>query len=288
MRAPDGQRLCRACRRAESPGDAQDVLRELSDSQRPAPTQPGAKSGITGRGLGCIVIACVASLAVLLAVVERPSGPSQSGAGQVVAQASAGRADDAEADDAVRMLRAYYELGQAVAVADDRWAKCHDETVGFDALLACAKGVHEEVARLRAKLPPVRAASGACGHEVEGAHRAYIEGQERFHADVVAWLEKYRTALARPLSRAALPDGACDAAPKACEAQPIVYAETYGAGDGASYARVNGIECTKRLFRCGPADNVCFVNKVASRLGLGPEAKRSGDLSVRSTWRRVE
>lgn len=50
---------------------------------------------------------------------------------------------------------------------------------------------------------------------------------------------------------------------------------------GPSFERVNAIECTKTLFTCGAHDNVCWVNKVADRLGLGDG--RPGPLSVRAT-----
>jgi hypothetical protein len=251
---------------------------------------PAEKRGLTGRGLGCLIIAGVVVVAGVGVALERPSSPPPASPPRDVAAAAAeraGRAEDAEADDAVRMLRAYYDLGQAVAAADWRWAKCHDETVGFDALLACEKGVLAEVHGLRARMPPGASATSTCGHEIEDAHRFYADGQERLHSDLVAWLEKNRAALVPAMRRKALPD-ACSAAAKACDSRPTDASERYGAIHGASYARVNAIECTKRLFKCGAADNVCFVNKVASRLGLGPEANRSGDLAVRSTGRRIQ
>ncbi|WP_437643745.1 hypothetical protein [Sorangium sp. So ce362] len=287
MQAPAGEKHCAACRRAEAPEDPRAVLSALASGPKREPTQPARKPGLTGRGLGCIIIVGALVVALVGVALERPNRVGGGGAHRPATQTEAQRADDAEADDAVRVLRAYYGIGQAVAAADWRWAKCHDETKGFDPLLDCAKSVGADIQALRARIPAPALATSSCGHEIEGAHRRYVEAQERFHADVVAWLEKHRAALTAPLKRAALPDGACDAAPKACEAQPIDASEKYGPGDGASYARVNGIECTKRLFTCGAADNVCFVNKVASRLGLGPEASRLGDLTVGSTGRRI-
>ncbi|WP_437710535.1 hypothetical protein WMF45_37045 [Sorangium sp. So ce448] len=124
-------------------------------------------------------------------------------------------ADDAEADDAVRALRAYYDLGQAVAAADWKWATCHGKTKGFEPLLACEKGVLDEIQSLRARMPTASTKS-TCGNELEDAHRLYVDGQERLHGDTVAWLEKRRAALTAAMRGRALSD-ACPAAGKACE-----------------------------------------------------------------------
>jgi hypothetical protein len=249
---------------------------------------PSAGRKLGARGVGCLIIAGVATVATVGAVLERPATPPSAAvnAAPTAAQDRAARADDAEADDAVRALRAYYDLGQAVAAADWKWATCHDKTKGFEPLLACEKGVLDEIQSLRARMPTASAKS-TCGHEIEDAHRLYVDGQERLHGDIVAWLEKRRAALTAAMRGRALTD-ACPAAGKACEDLPPGMSERYGAIHGASYARVHGIECTMRLFQCGPADNVCSVSKVASRLGLGPDAKRSGDLAVRTTGRRVQ
>lgn len=246
---------------------------------------PGAKGGMTFRGLGCLIIAGVAVAAVVAVALERPSGPPP-GQAKAAEAARAGRADEAEADDAVKALRTYYDAGQAVAAADWRWAKCHDETKGFDAVLACAKSVNDEISSIRARAPMRPMAGSTCGHEIEDAHRAYIDGQDRFHGDVVDWLLANRAALSGPLRRAALP-AVCGAASNPCDGRPVDTSQKYGSTHGASYARVMAVECTKRLFSCGAADNVCFINKAASRLGLGTEASTTRDLAVRSTGRAI-
>jgi hypothetical protein len=83
-----------------------------------------------------------------------------------------------------------------------------------------------------------------------------------------------------------MPD-ACDSIESVCASKPDATDTKYGAGDGASYSRINTIECTAPLFRCGYMDdNVCLVNKVASRLGLGPEAT-SDPLFLRSNGQRI-
>ncbi|WP_437783594.1 hypothetical protein [Sorangium sp. So ce1097] len=290
VRAPEGQRFCAACRRAERPESAQDVLRELAHGPGVEPQQSTRQRGLTGRGLGCIIIVGVFAVAAVGVLMERPSGPAPSGATQAVTNAAAPAAAqpaDLEADDVVRVLRALYPIGQAVAAADWDWSTCHDETVGFDALLSCAKAAHTKIRALQAKMPAATVASSACGKDIEQAHRAYIDGQERYHADVVAWLEQHRAALTPALRRRSLPDGACDAAQKACDAMPIDVASKYGAEHGASYARVNMIECTKQLFVCGSTDNVCYIGKVADRLGLGSDGAPRDGLLVRSTGRRL-
>ena len=250
---------------------------------------PEKKGGLTGRGLGCLIIVGVFVVGAIGVAMEPKHGPvvaSPPPPSRPPSFERADRADEEAAADVVRAMRAYYELGLAVAAADWKWATCHDETVGYDALLACERAVHAEIQVLRAKLPAASAAS-PCSREVEEVHCAYIDGQARFHADILAWLEANRATLAPAMRRKTLGNGACDVAQKACDARPVDAAEKYGSVYGASYARVSTVECTQRLFQCGAEDNVCHLNKVAERIGLGPDARR-GDLAVRSTGQRIQ
>ncbi|WP_437731283.1 hypothetical protein [Sorangium sp. So ce1335] len=274
MRAPAGKKHCAAC--AQALGVEAD----------------GGRSGPARQPLGCRQYLALALLGGLVAwtiavlVIKNEQRPVARPS-TVAAQPKPAHPADLEADDVVRVLRALYPIGQAVGGADWDWSTCHDKTVGFDALLSCAKEAHTKIRAQQAKMPTGTIASSACGKDIEQAHRAYIDGQERYHADVVAWLEQHRAALTPALRRRSLPDGACDAARKACDAMPIDVASKYGAEHGASYARVNTIECTKQLFVCGSTDNVCYIGKVADRLGLGSDGTPRDGLLVRSTGRRL-
>ena len=79
----------------------------------------------------------------------------------------------------------------------------------------------------------------------------------------------------------------------ACETiecdKPSVNAPGY---EPASYARMMAVNCTRTLFQCGiAADNVCWINKVADRLGVCvrpiPKIKTDSPLSVRGTGTRI-
>ena len=188
-----------------------------------------------------------------------------------------------EADDAVATLRAYYPLGQLVGHQDFMWATCHDETKGYAALLTCERGVVAEIGAAVARTPAATSAKLPCGKEIETAHRLYLKAQPAFHSDHLKWLESMRARLtARMVGRSQ--SDACGDDDKLCSGEPMDTDTKYGPDyHGASYSRVNTVECTKRLFECEPpVGNECWIGKVADRLGLG-EKPAFGTLRVRST-----
>ncbi|WP_438032205.1 hypothetical protein [Sorangium sp. So ce204] len=188
--------------------------------------------------------------------------------------------DDAEAGEVVQVMRAYYGLAQTINKADFKAAGCNDKTVGFAALLDCNQNSLREIIAVKSQVPSEGAAKAACGREVEAAHRKFIDGQVKYHQAMVSWLEANRLRLTPALVNKAL-GAACSSSAALCKGRPYDFAyeaEWYGIGK---------IECAKRLFQCGPSDNVCSINKVASRLEVGPEPYHSDGLFVRSTGKRI-
>lgn len=193
--------------------------------------------------------------------------------------------EETEAADAVQVIRRLYPLGQSIGAEDWKWATCHDETKGYTALLACERGVSQRIADLAKSLPPEAIATQACGRTIEAAHRQYIQGQAAFHADHLAWLERLKPKLTVPMAGKSQSD-ACDE--KLCADEPHDFQPKYGAPDGANYGHVNSVECVKELFDCAPpTGNVCWINKVANRLGVGPEPK-PGAVTVKATGAIVQ
>ena len=191
-------------------------------------------------------------------------------------------ADDAEADDAVRVLRVYYPIGRAVGDEDWRSAGCFDRTVGYEELAACIESVASKIRGYAATMPDGPLARYACGHEIETVHRAYVTAQAAFRSASYDWLKANRARL-EPRMRTKPLHGACSGQ-KFCESRPLIGADPWSFETGWDSSR---IKCTTVLFECLPGHgNVCWVNKVADRLGLGKD-RHPGPLLVKSTGRRL-
>ncbi len=183
--------------------------------------------------------------------------------------------DDLEADEAVAVLKVYWPIGQHVATATSDWATCHDHAIGFDAVRI---RLSETLARARhaaAEIPRDKIARLPCGVEIEDAHRSYVYAQINHLARLSEWLERNADAL-EPMMRD------CPLA----EAWPVI-ADPCPIDTSYGYYQVMKVERTKSLFQCGPADNVAWINKVAARLGLGPDKPGGGPLLVRSSQRVI-
>lgn len=195
---------------------------------------------------------------------------------------------DREAMEAVGALQGYYGLAYASADAYSRFAKCHDETKGYAPLLACVEEAHRMAEQGRVRIPAAAKFSSGCGAEVEVACRGVISGMPGFLGDYLAWLKGNEKKLRPAMAARTVADAA---EVTKVEAAPIYLDDKYKA---ANFSNVTQIACTKRVFQCGPPDNVCWVNKVVDRLGISPEPstnKVSGSandrLVVRATGRAV-
>lgn len=183
--------------------------------------------------------------------------------------------DDLEADDAIGVLEVYWPIGQSIETAASDWATCHDHMIGFDAVRTRLNETLTSAQQAAAKIPGEKIAQLPCGIEIEDAHRSYVDTQVSHLARLSEWLERNAGALEpmmrdRPLA---------EAWPAIADPRPIE--TSYG------YYQVMKVERTKSLFQCGPANNVAWINKVAARLGLGPDKPGGGPLLVRSSQRVI-
>ncbi|MBX3220103.1 MAG: hypothetical protein KF795_06250 [Labilithrix sp.] len=191
-------------------------------------------------------------------------------------------APDDAARDTADAIRALHPLACRAAAATNAWATCHDEAKGYDRVLACAKQQRDKARAAVARLPGAQPSS-VCGRTVAAASREMVLAVGQLFDRLVPWLEKNRARITVPLATAPVAEVCAEID---CPDLPTEFAI-----ENASYARVSGIECTKTLFRCGVArDNICWINRVASRLGVAcdpSENKPSDSLSVRETGRHV-
>lgn len=194
--------------------------------------------------------------------------------------------DDIAAIDTMNAIRTFHPAACSAAggAGGDDWATCHDETKGYANLLRCAQNAKNASEAALRSLPSNEPAS-ECGREIATASTSMVRASVTLYTDLIAWLEKNRSRLEGPLKTSPLTD-VCNRLD--CGDQPSQFDGRY---ELASYATVSRIECTKALFQCGRArDNVCWINKVASRIGVAcdpSENKPDDPLFVRSTGTRL-
>ncbi len=206
---------------------------------------------------------------------ERTGTAAPSGA---PASSSTPLALDDEARDVVAVVRSSHAIACSVA-NNDASARCHDEVKGFAAARKCYVDGLEVAKRAQAKKPsPV--ARFPCGKSIEAATLGYLDSVVALMTDSIAWLDAHKAALTSSMAGKTFAD-ACDE-PVSCADFPMEFDEKHS---GASWAAISAIECTKPLLQCGAPDNVCWVDKVAERLGLACDSteNKPNDLRVRAT-----
>ena len=228
-------------------------------------------------------------LAQSMCTAMKPSS-AQTEPPSVVSPKADATAND-EAQDAVKALRAFWPIGrEAAAAASEKFDHCHDDLKGFTNLERCISEIVSTVTAAEGKLPPAPVARLPCGKDIEAAHRQYVAAARRFQTDFLAWLRANKGKIAPAMAAKTLPD-ASEAFEDVWAKKPMENDDHYGDQWGASYGRVMNVECTKQLFACPlPTGNVCWINKVAGRLGLTPD-EPPGDrdsLTVAATGLRIE
>lgn len=185
---------------------------------------------------------------------------------------------DLEGADAVRVIRLYYPLGRKAEHADWTWAGCEDDTKGYGNLFKCEQATADLVASVAAEVYQKNpTAVGDCGKQIEDAHRKYLTSLSVFHADHLAWFIRMKSQLATAM----VGKTQRDACSERCRGEPQE-GESGTPYEGANYSNVN-VKCVAELFDCTPPiGNVCWINKIASRLGIGPDAS-PGLLMVKQT-----
>ena len=224
-----------------------------------APTQPSA-----GQSIGSIVLVLFLgwggySFYSCYSAVTAPTAAKVTPAPRAAA--------DADANDAMRAIVSAYPVACAAQKAESAWAKCHDKTKGYDAVLKCARDC-ASIATDAATRLPARIAKLPCGTTIEQSCAGVVTTSATFFPEVVAWLEKSKAKLSPKLSGKSLYE-ACGDAEGLCDDEPEESSEKYQA---LGWGNVMGVDCTKALFQCGiDKENVCWINKVADRLGASCE-----------------
>jgi hypothetical protein len=177
---------------------------------------------------------------------------------------------EADVQGAVAALRTFWPIARQMSSSNFRLAGCQDGTEGYAAFKQCLEEVRERIDEgARFTRSAVKPTTG-CAHEISSAIVDYVDANEKWIMAFNGWLAANEVALrkamiGRPLTQA------CRGRFK-CDAQDL---------NGPTFESASAIQCTKAIFSCGSLSNVCWVNKVADRLGIGDG--RPGALTVRAT-----
>jgi hypothetical protein len=212
------------------------------------------------QGFGCLAAFAVFFLGALYIMYGR-AAPTTRVTPIETAQRPVAPTVAPETAETVRMLRTYFPLARRAHEAARASTKCQYDAVGFQPVFACAEAQAAFAAAARAEMPAA-AAQTQCGRSIEAPLRATVADSARFLEDTVAYLNANAAALRATLHGKHL------ATSKGKIEQGVPREELY---EGTGFANVMQVECTKTLFQCGAVGNVCFVNKVAARLGLAGE-----------------
>jgi len=188
---------------------------------------------------------------------------------------------------AATAIKKFYPVDCNAWAALWAWAGCHDETKGFDKVLACATDSRSTAHKAQDALPAAQVSPAqSCGADIERESRSMVTLTVKYFDDLVAWVTAHRATLTGPLSTQSLHDfSSSDALGSLLTGMPHNYDEPYrGDNDVLNFGIVNHIECTKTVFRCGRDDeNVCGIQKVAPSLGAACSLP-SGDTTNPATW----
>jgi hypothetical protein len=236
--------------------------------------------------------AAVAAVAIAIAVMlpkSTPPAPSSAAAPTstaVSAPPAPQHPDELAAIDVVRVLRAHYKTAQDIGSPDFAIAGCNDKSNGYQALVDCSTPHVEAIKAISAKATPAGVATSPCGKELETALATFITMTTTYNIDHYRWLLDSKARLAPAMAGKNVSD-ACERLGKFCDTRPRNYQPKYA--KASTFEPIMSVNCVKTLFQCGPAGNVCWVNKIADRLGIGERAPASsGDLKVRATGRTIQ
>ncbi|MGZ3442605.1 MAG: hypothetical protein ACXVDD_23955 [Polyangia bacterium] len=130
---------------------------------------------------------------------------------------------------------------------------------------------------------------GSGARQIDDAVQAMLRDRAAYADAWVQWLKMHAAELTSALASKSITD-ACRGQKffdtnhtLACDARPS--GDAFAAKDISS---VNNVACTKTLFLCGlDPDNVCWIQKAASRLETKPRGADDYYLYVRATGERV-
>lgn len=223
----------------------------------------------------CLLLACDSKPVADVIPAPAPASPS------------ALKAVVDEALGAAKVLVAYHPVACRVADASDAFGQCHDGARGYDAALACARDALELANAEIESLPSEEGVGPDCGSQIRASIHTSGIVTARFLSDFVDWMESNKAALKRAMRGGTIVD-ACDRDESICRSKPSEHDPYKYAGFGYAHVQARA-DCTAELFVCGEPNNVCWISKVASRLGVAcdPSENTPSPLLSKATGKRI-
>jgi hypothetical protein len=216
---------------------------------------------------------------VLLGVAVLPGCDTGTGAATIASSQPQTIPPSTDPQTTAATIGHLYPLDCKAAAASWKWATCHDQTKGFDVLLACTTAARDQAKAAAAELPPFAPANPGtpCAAAVAAKSNAFVTNTATYLDDLVTWLGAHKATLVGPMRNSTIWGLSDD---KLKEGMPHEYDKKYGGdeakGESLRFGWVNDIACTKSILRCGteedPAHKLtyieCGVQAAAIRLGV--------------------
>ncbi len=174
-------------------------------------------------------------------------------------------AADLDAKDTVSVIVASYPVICDADAAVRAWGSCRESASGYGAVYGCAEKGSRDARMALSSLRASAGTHGACGEEVQNAAVDLLNATPKFFSDLIKWMREHHEHLAPALTKMSLGE-ACRAAKGLCAGEPHDYDDAYRA---MRIHRVNTLECTAQIFRCGHSKAMdCWLGSVVPRLGV--------------------
>jgi len=152
------------------------------------------------------------------------------------------------------------------------------ELKGYESVLSCYRKKLSWAKQLNDKFGKFSTPRSFCGKEVQSGYLSFTKDTLEHLTKKVKCFKDHKKELQQKLSIHT--DGSGSVMyDEICQDKSLSLAPGWSA--------IGSVNCTKDIFVCGHSKNVCWINKVQSRLGLGGDTKSSSPLKVKKTGARI-
>lgn len=178
--------------------------------------------------------------------------------------------DDLEAQELALVIKTKYPIVLSVGDQQSKWAKCHDETLGFQNMKNCLQECSQKIDKIKGVILTHQLSPAAqSAIDVNNLFDEFVITNSFLFDDRLKWVQKNEQRLQLLMSNKSLWK-ACDGGIN-CYDEKNSFPSEDGLYDKASWMHVSkASEYTSKIFICGTKENWCSENKAASRLKVNP------------------
>lgn len=179
--------------------------------------------------------------------------------------------DDLEAQELALVIKTKYPIVLSVGDQQSKWAKCHDETLGFQNMKNCLQECSQKIDKIKGViLTHQLSPTSQSAIDVNNLFDEFVITNSFLFDDRLKWVQKNEQRLQLLMSNKSLWK-ACDGGIN-CHDEKNSFPLEDGLYAKASWGHISkASEYTSKIFICGIKENWCSENKVASRLKVNPE-----------------